>query len=282
MPEINFKQGLISYDVVGPTTAWAEPAPSILFIHGVGADREIWSEWRHVLAARFMTIALDMPGHGQSFRPGSDLDWTIDDLAAMAHEVAADAGAGKAEGGKAGAGKLVLIGESVGGTVCLAAAAGRSEVAAVVTCSTAHIGGTLEHVRGWRELFAEHGMAGWSADMLEKRFAEGQTNAARRDWFDRTQQASDAETILKLADILVGLDYSDRLAEITCPVLLIQPDSSPFIPLEIPVALKAGLPEGELMVIPGARHGIACSHALLCAGAAANFLGRRGVVETVN
>jgi pimeloyl-ACP methyl ester carboxylesterase len=271
MPQITFKDGQIAYDVIGPTTPFAPqrgaPAAGIVFLHGIGADRAIWSEWRQDLAAQHKTVALEMPGHGQSFRPGADLDWTIDDLAEMVHAVAAEAGLSR----------YVLVGESMGGTVCLAAAAGRPEVAAVVTCSTAHIGGSLGHVRDWRDMMAERGLAGWSADMLEKRFMSWQTDTAHRDWFDRTQKASDAETILALADILVGLDYTSRLSDITCPVLLIHPDSSPFIPLEIAAALKAGLPKGELMVIPGARHGIACSHARPCTAAMMDFLDRRAI-----
>ena len=92
MAEVNFKGGTISYDVIGPSLPWAEPAPGIVFVHGIGADRDIWSEWRATFAPRFRTVALDLPGHGQSFRPGADLGWDIDDLAAMVHAVAAHAG----------------------------------------------------------------------------------------------------------------------------------------------------------------------------------------------
>ncbi len=264
MADLKFKQGRIAYDVIGPTLPWAEAAPGIIFVHGIGADRDIWSEWRHALSPRFRTIAIDLPGHGKSFRPGAELGWDIDDLAAMVHAVGADVGLGR----------YCLVGESIGGTICLVAAHQRPEVAAVVTCSTAHVGGSLAHVREWRTRIAEQGFATWSKDMIEKRFTPWQTDDAHRNWFDRTQCASDSETILTLAEILVGLDYSEQLDGITCPVLLIHPDASPFIPLDIPVALKAELAHAELKVIPGARHGIACSHAIECAGAASAFLER--------
>ncbi len=269
MAHIEFEGGRIAYDVVGPTTPWAETGPSIVFVHGIGADRNIWAEWRQQLAPRFHTVALELPGHGQSFRPGGALEWTIEDLAEMVHRVATETGADR----------YVLIGESMGGTICLVAATNHANVAGVVTCSTAHVGGSLGHVRGWRELMRAQGLAGWSADMLEKRFTPWQTDASHRDWFDKAQKASDGDTILALADILVGLDYSSELERIVCPVLLIHPDSSPFIALEIAVALKAGLPNGELMVIPGARHGIACSHGSSCARAAIEFMDRHGIAR---
>ncbi|MAI46079.1 MAG: alpha/beta hydrolase [Hyphomicrobiaceae bacterium TMED74] len=124
---------------------------------------------------------------------------------------------------------------------------------------------------------AEQGLEAWSRDMIEKRFAPWQTSDEQRDWFDRAQLASDGDTILQLADVLVGLDFTEQLLDINCPVLLMHPDSSPFIPLEIPVQLKSGLPDAELMVIPGARHGIVLSHAHQCAGAVADFIRRREI-----
>lgn len=267
MAELQFKGGRIAYDTAAPKLPWAEPAPAIVFVHGIGADRNIWSGWRQVLAGHFQTIALDMPGHGQSFRPGADFNWDINDIAEMVLAVAEDAGVDR----------FILIGESMGGTTCLVAAANNPKVAAIATCSTAHIGGTLGHVQGWRNLMSEQGLEAWSNDMIEKRFTSWQTSDEERAWFHDAQMASDGATILELADVLVGLDFTDRLSEITCPVLLMHPDSSPFIPLDIPVNLKNGLPDAEMMVIPGARHGIALSHAHQCAGAVADFVRRREI-----
>ncbi|MGI9424185.1 MAG: alpha/beta fold hydrolase [Hyphomicrobiaceae bacterium] len=269
MREIVFDGGQISYDVTEPPATAASPDVAIVFVHGIGADRTIWTDWRTALSPRMRTIVLDLPGHGRSFRPGAALDWDIVRLGNLVHAVAAHAGAHR----------VLLVGESIGGTICLAAAAGHAHVAGVVTCSTAHIGGSLAHVQGWRAMIDERGLSGWSQDMLEKRFFPGQATPTQTEWIDATQQASDPETILQLARILVGLDFTDRLNEIACPVLLIHPDSSPFIPLEIPVALKERLASAELMVIPRARHGIACSHAALCADAAIDFMDRHGLTD---
>ena len=215
--------------------------------------------------------ALDLPGHGRSFRPERPIAWTFDGIAGLVRDAAA------ATMREAGAEHIILVGESVGGTACLAAAAGNLSIAAVAVCSTAHLGGRLENVRPWRERIAAEGLGAWSDDMLEKRFAPGQTDEAHRAWFGAAQRASDAESILALADLLVGLDLTPQLPSIACPVLLMHPDASPFIPLEPAVALKRGLPDADLMVLPGTRHGIACSHGADCAEATRAFLHRRGV-----
>lgn len=290
MSEPTFAGGAIHLDFEPARAPWAAPGPAVLFVHGVGADTAIWSDWRCVLGGRFATAALDLPGHGRSFRPSAPIAWTFDDIAGLVRRAAAETMRA------AGTGRIVLIGESVGGTACLAAAAGMgagmapgmeiepgpgpsaaAAVAAVVTCSTAHVGGSLENVRQWRNTIAGGGLGAWSDDMLEKRFAPGQVDAARRAWFGSAQRAADAESILALADLLVGLDLTPQLAAVACPVLLIHPDASPFIPLDVPVALKYALPDADLMVLPGTRHGIACSHGSQCAEAAAAFLRRRGV-----
>lgn len=272
MTDIAFQGGPIHLDFASARAASPALAPPILFVHGVGADTAIWNDWRGVLGGAFATAALDLPGHGRSFRPAGPIAWTFDDIAGLVRDAAA------ATMREAGAERIVLVGESVGGTACLAAAAGNPLVAAVAVCSTAHLGGRLENVRPWRERIAADGLAAWSDDMLEKRFAPGQTDEAHRAWFGAAQRASDAESILALADLLVGLDLTPRLPSIACPVLLMHPDASPFIPLELAVALKRGLPDADLMVLPGTRHGIACSHGAACAAAVADFLGRRGVI----
>lgn len=276
MTEMSFAGGPVHLDFEAARAPWAPPAPPLLFVHGVGADTAIWSDWRMLLGGIFATAALDLPGHGRSFRPGGPVSWSFDDIAGLVRDAAA------ATMRTAGSDRVILVGESVGGTACLAAAAGNAAVAAVATCSTAHVGGSLRNVRPWRERIAVQGLASWSEDMLEKRFAPGQVDAGRRAWFGAAQCASDPEAILTLAELLVGLDLTPQLARITCPVLLMHPDDSPFIPLDVPVALKRGLPSAELMVLPGTRHGIACSHGAVCAEATRAFLDRRGVIGRVS
>ena len=40
--------------------------PAMLFIHGVGLGKEMWRAQERRFAARRTTIAVDLPGHGQS------------------------------------------------------------------------------------------------------------------------------------------------------------------------------------------------------------------------
>ena len=268
MAEVSVQGQRVDYAVDDMTPPWRRSDCAIMFIHGVGADRDIWCGWLPWLSMLHPVIRLDLPGHGRSepWRGGTALSFAfyLDLIREVAEKESVDG--------------LILIGESMGGTIALHAASRLgATVRAVATCSTAHRGATLRHVREWRAAMAGDGLEAWSSDMLEKRFLPGAVPAPVREWFHATQCGSDSETILAMAEVLVGADLTESLDAVTAPVLLMQPDSSPFIPLEIPAELKGLLADGRLRVIASARHGIACSHADECARETRAFLSDRGL-----
>jgi pimeloyl-ACP methyl ester carboxylesterase len=77
--------------------------------------------------------------------------------------------------------------------------------------------------------------------------------------------------------MLVAADLSESLAEIGVPTLLLAPDESPFVSLEITHDVQARIPDCELKVFAGARHGLACSHGAACAQTLLEFIERRGL-----
>jgi pimeloyl-ACP methyl ester carboxylesterase len=234
-----------------------------MFIHGVGADRNIWGDWLPLLAGYYPIISLDLPGHGKSepWKSNENLNFNF-----YHHVISSIAE-------KENKTSIVLIGESMGGTIALYAASKmQDKIKAVATCSTAHRGGNLQHVSAWKHQIADDGLEAWSSDMLEKRFFPSSVTDATLDWFHKAQCNSDPKSILEMAGLLVTSDLTPELNKILSPVLLMHPDSSPFIPLDIPVELKALLPAGQLKLIPKARHGIACSHASDCAIETRKFL----------
>ena len=56
------------------------------------------------------------------------------------------------------------------------------------------------------------------------------------------------------------------------PVLLLHPDSSPFIPVALMAELREALSDARLRVFPRARHGLPFSHAGECAQEMARFV----------
>ena len=101
-----------------------------------------------------------------------------------------------------------------------------------------------------------------------------------RSWYQTQQASAEPRAILDAAAMLLGVDLLPDLHRVTCPVLLLHPDSSPFIPVETTAALKRTLPDARLRVFPRARHGLPFSHAAECAVALAEFIGGQDAAST--
>ena len=102
---------ILAWSLTDLTPAWLTDPETIVMHHGVGANRHIFDGWLPTLAGRYRILRFDMRGHGQSSRPDGegrlDMDRLRDDLFAVM-----DA---------AGVGRAHLVGESIGGTIVLAA-----------------------------------------------------------------------------------------------------------------------------------------------------------------
>jgi len=266
MPAIETATGPISYEITDLTPRWREPQETILFHHGVGTDMDIWIDWLPMLATDFRCVRLDMRGCGRSVVPPAGHVWTMDgmmaDLLAVADAVDAE--------------RFHLIGESIGGTISLYTALHAGDrLHSVTALSTGHRGNYINHVGGWREIVERDGFAAWTERMMEHRFYPGAVYEDVYDWFASTQANSDPAATLALGELLMGQDLSGELGKIDCPVLLIHPDSSPFLPVSMSAEIHNLLPNSEMMVIPHAKHAIACSHATEAALAFMDFVGER-------
>ncbi len=263
MPAIVRDGCVIDYDVLDVAAAWVEPRETVLLHHGVGASRALWAGWLPALVDRYRVLRFDMRGHGASTwaegAPALTLDRLTDDLFAVmdAAEVA----------------RAHLVGESIGGTIALNAALRAPERVQTLTVSNgAHIGASIQSVQDWRTVIEAGGMARWSAHMMPKRFFEGGVPPAVARWFEALQASAHPEAVLQLLAALVGADTADRLPGLCPPLLLLHPDSSPFIPLPVICDFRARVPESRLHVIGRARHGMPISHAKVCARLLRDFL----------
>ncbi|HJQ60960.1 MAG TPA: alpha/beta hydrolase [Vineibacter sp.] len=256
----------LHYDVTDLHAPWETVRAPIVMHHGIGTDAAIWSGWLPVLAPHHRVLRFDLRGFGRSrgaWRDGTTLDELVGDLMLAAEF--------------AGAPKVHLVGESLGGTVALAAALKHPERIASVTVSNAtHRGTGIGRVRGWREEIERDGIGGWAEHMMPARFTDdAPISPAQRAWFARTQAASDPAVIVGLGELLAGLDMSDAMRRLSVPLLILSPDGSPFISAAMAAELKGLVPDAELMVFPGTRHGLPFSHARTCAETTLRFLQRR-------
>ena len=66
MANLTINEHRVEYSSFDITPAWKDGSTCIMFIHGIGADRNIWDDWLPFLTGHYSIIAMDLPGHGKS------------------------------------------------------------------------------------------------------------------------------------------------------------------------------------------------------------------------
>jgi pimeloyl-ACP methyl ester carboxylesterase len=263
MPYTETAHGALYYEVIDRVAPWERKRDPILFHHGIGASAGIWTEWIASLADRHRIVTFDMRGYGRSMISPADFRWSLELFIADAFAVA-DA---------AGLQRFHLVGESIGGTIALAAALARPErIVALTVSNGGHLGASIQRVDAWRRQLDEGGAKAWSDIFMRDRFHDGALSPERWAWFARQQEAWTPGSILNALAVLVGTDLSPRLPDIGCPVLLLHPDGSPFIPVAVAAEMHRLLPNAELNVFGHARHGLPFSHGKQAAALLRSFL----------
>ena len=252
--------GRLFYEVVEPRTGAG--AGTVVFLHGVAVTHEVWRDWHGALADHRLLL-IDVRGFGRSAGMGGIDGWTLDDLSDDVLAVADHAGAEV----------FHAVGESSGGTAVLnLACRGLGRLRTATAVSAAHRGGHIDRVKRWRTDLDANGMAWWSAEMMQRRFLPGALTDRQFARFKAMQDASPAEPVLRLGELLLGTDLTPARAGITCPLLLIVPDRSPFVTPEVPLEVLNAVPTASLSVVPASRHGIVYSHAAYCARLVADLV----------
>jgi pimeloyl-ACP methyl ester carboxylesterase len=266
MPVVERPGCRLSWRVIDAVPPWRPAPETILFHHGIGATGALFSDWVPALCDRYRILLLDTRGFGASAPVAPDAPW---DMAVMVGDLLAVAEAERLD-------RFHLVGESAGGTVAMATAiAEPGRLLSLTVSNAAHRGSAVQNVRGvWQDRIAAAGQDAWAAEMMERRAFPGALSPTQHRWFHDQQAQGSAVAMLGLADLLLRTDLTPQLGGIRAPMLILSPDSSPFIPVEVACELHAAVPGAELRVFPHARHGLPLTHGRDCALALRDFLAR--------
>jgi 3-oxoadipate enol-lactonase len=210
-------------------------ARHLLCLHGLVDTLEIWDRIAPALEKRGRVTCFDQRGHGGSEAPEGP--YRREDLAADAVAVL------DAEG----VAQTILVGHSMGGIVAMAAALAHPErVAGLVLIGTTSQ--CSEKVAGWYERIARAGEQHGTAGLARAIYGETSKRPVRGD-------AQGLSHVTRMLKSLFDDPLTPRLAELTCPVLLLVGEKDPMGPKASEI-IHAALPaqRSELRTLPGRGH----------------------------
>lgn len=227
----------------GRETAYRAPDVAgvpVVFVHGSGADHRVWVRQYGRSDGPYAGVALDLSGHGDS----ADVDTPAGEetLTAYATDLAAVARTVDAR---------VLVGNSLGGAVVLAAALEeRVEVDGLVLCGTgAKLGVSDDLLATMAEDFDAFVDAAHARDMLFHDPAAS-TDAASRE----AMRAVGPAVTRRDFHICDRFDVRDRLDEIGTPGLAVTGEHDRLTPPRFHEYLAGELPDCECALVPEAAH----------------------------
>jgi len=258
-------------EVAGPL------APPIVFVHGFLSSSATWKKVLAPMAADHSAIAVDLPGTGNSDRP-LPYDYSAGGEAAALLQFLDVRGIRRA----------VLIGNSMGGAICLIAAAARPDrVAALVLVDSAFPGVTIPP--GFRALRTpilgdiemEFLTRPVVASMLRHRlYARGErvTEETVSDWWDPIRIPGTRRAVLALVRTKER-GYEDLLERIRARTLVVWGKEDHLLPASDGTRLASRIHGAELVVLPDAGHLPQEETPAAFARAVGRFLGRTPASE---
>ncbi len=199
------------YSVQGKTE------PALVFIHGGFADRSFWSDQISHFARNYKVIAIDLAGHGESGK--NRKVWNI---TSFAEDVSAVIKTEKIK-------KAVLIGNSLGGPVCLKTAHLISDaIIAIVAVDTFQdIGRRIpsSYYRGQAEAFRKD-FTGTVKKMVRLLF-HPDANPELMAKVEKRMLDNSPEMAISLMESFADFDMAELLKNISIPIRCINGDLYP-------------------------------------------------------
>jgi 3-oxoadipate enol-lactonase len=227
--------------------------PPVLLLHGIGGGRRIWDDVSSgttsaLAAAGFDTIALDLPGYGESSAVAAG------GVVAMATQIVRWQNALALP-------PLIVIGHSMGGMVAqeLAATSPQRVAGLVLACTSAAFGPAGGD---WQAKFAAErlapldaglGMAGVAAQLVPG-MVSPQALAGAVELARAIMAAVPEATYRAALAGIVAFDRRDDLAAIRVPTLCIAGEHDRTAPPALLERIAARIPGAEFQLLQGAGH----------------------------
>ncbi|HYN31142.1 MAG TPA: alpha/beta fold hydrolase [Ilumatobacteraceae bacterium] len=247
-------------------------APPILFIQGLGADKNGWILQRLATAPWYRSVALDNRGAGRSDKPHGT--YTLEQMADDAIAVLDHAEVETAH----------VVGASMGGAISQIVAVKYPERTRSLTlaCTAGRNHPWREELlTSWRDAALERGIGSMGHEAA--RWVIGPRSFRRLlpaiGWLGPLASVRPAHAFAAQCDAILAAgelhqDLIDRLPDITVPTLVMVGNQDILTPRGDSEDLAETIPTAELVVISGAAHGFMVEHASTFNRVLLEFLGR--------
>lgn len=221
--------------------------PDLVLIPGLGGTVHLWYAQLARLSAVMRVTAVDPRGHGASDRPPGPYSMRLwaDDTAALMRAVGLD--------------RAVVVGSSMSAMVAVELAAAYPELARAVVL----VGGFPKLAPAGKErmeqrarLVDEGGMEAVADQVVATALgaATHQNQPALAGLFRAGLLRNDPAAYSASVRAIVAADVTPLLEQVECPALVVLGDGEQVAPLPAALALRAGLRQAALRVIPEAGH----------------------------
>ena len=265
MPHATAADGTrIHYEVIG----FRRHAP-VLFVQGLGAEKNSWNLQRAALALRWRTVALDNRGAGRSDKPEGtyDLEQMADDAVAVLDH--------------AGIESAHVVGLSMGGAISqIIALKHPNRVRSLTLVATAcrNHPWREELLRSWAETARTHGMGAVGKEAA--RWMIGPRSFRRLlpalGWLGPLQLFNPAGAFVSQVQAILQTtnELTDELSNIDCPTMVVVGNQDVLTPRGDAEEIASRIPTAELVIISGGAHGLHIEHASTFNRVLLEFLGR--------
>jgi len=220
---------------------------AVVLLHSLGGSASDWETETEHIGERHRTIAVDLPGFGESpaFSGPVELTAYADSVLRTLDELGVD--------------RFVIVGMSMGGMVALQIAARQpARCRGLVLASTTPA--VDESIKGvlatCDQAIAAGGMELFADGMVPQIFG----SAALEDPSPAVQgyiaglRSSDPEGFGKAAFAIASHDVAERLPEVNCPALIVHGDGDVLIPVTHARRIAELLPHAELRIFENCGH----------------------------
>jgi 3-oxoadipate enol-lactonase len=225
-----------------------DEAPVLVLAHTLATSRAMWRRQIPHFAQRYRVVTYDMRGHGESAAP--DYPYSLEMLSEDVIGVLDSLGVQR---------PAVFLGISIGGMVGQALAIRYPDrFRAVILANTV-------------SRTPPEGQASWDQriETIGKDGVESQVQSTLERWLSPEFRARDAETTKWVADMIRGtpvigmigcaraiqkLDYTDQLAQVTLPTLIIAGEKDPGAPVAASHVIHERIKGSHLEIIPNCLH----------------------------